>query len=171
MSVFGTITGIQTMPFPSSDSRFPVLQFVMSGAVSEDASGGIAQLFFVIRPTNQRASGLFYGIRSVYASGGNGSEPHHALAQRFVITQRQTRDEVISIPLVSILATADTISAAINVDTIIGRPTIEAAAAQIQVQGKNPNVGNFQALVYGFLWEPRAFAEGGPLWPGQFPTP
>jgi len=174
VSTFGTITGLKTIPFPSSDPRFPKWRFVTTGAIVGTATGGIAQIFFVIRPTGQPPSGLVYGLRTISAIGPVGAGVVAAQAQRFVLIESQGGvDEVLNFPLTTVAFTAnEEFSSALRVDTIIGQSQRGAANSQVQVHyNTNVDGGGYEAYLEGFVWESRALYEGGPLFPGEFPTP
>lgn len=170
MSVFGTITGLFTVPCPYDDPRYPIQRFIMSGTVVGDASGGFVQLFMVVKPTGQAPSGLVFGIRRVHGKVGAPVGAVGVLAQRFKIQQGQLNDEVIGISMtvVDIPALASLADTG-KVDILIGRATIGAAAAQIQLVWETNTLNeNYRGYVEGFLWLPQALDNGGPLFPGEF---
>lgn len=172
MSVFDTITGLKTLPLASNDPRFPIWRFMLNGALVADATGGSATLFMVIRPTGQPQSGQVIGIRSIFTTEGANSGIVSALAQRFVLVQEQGVDEVINFQFTSTVIASAKRSSALNVDTILGQHTRGAANAQIEIDwAANEDGITMQAYVEGFIWTAEALYRGGPLFPGQFPTP
>lgn len=172
MSVFATVTGLFTVPYPSADPRYPTIRFVTAGVLVGDGSGGIAQIFFVVVPTAQAPSGLIYGVRRVHTvAGGGAAIPVTALAQRFIMVLQQTVDEVIGIPLTTVHNGQSSIGDTGKRDALLGfHPPNDAASSQVAVTwATNTNAETYSAYVEGFIWQPQALNNGGPLFPGEIP--
>jgi len=174
MAVGVTFNTQNTLPFPTVDQRFPTFRFIATGTIVGDATGGRVDIRMELGLTRPGIlSGLIYGIRHFFGKAdttGAGAVLAEALSWR--LAEKQTEVDAIIIPLVTVDNGANGASAALNTDVLLGRQSGPAVSAAVQFQWENNlNLTVYQCYVEGFIWRPAAALEGGPLFPGEFPTP
>lgn len=173
MTIAATVEGFHTFPFPSNDDRFPTLRWESSGRATGDATGGGVLITLQLRPALQPPSGLVFGVDSLHAFE-NAASPTADVAVRaanFKLSPPQDVQNAISFPLTSITAFGR-LSNALAVNTILGNAGDLANNSHL-LFSFSTNINTVLYVVYatGFIWQSKALYEGGPLFPGQFPTP
>lgn len=174
MSLNVTVTGVKTLPFVSSDMRYPVFRFVQSFVVTGDATGGNVFVFVTLRPSGQALSGQTWGVRHVIGTvEGSGIGDLIVLAQRFSMTETPAEDEVVTIAALPVTVSGIRSSwNVLNADIILGRASTLAASSALQFLWETNTDGlSYRGYVEGFIWLPGALYSGGPLFPGEFPPP
>lgn len=174
MTVSETIRGLHTTPFISQDQRYPIFRFVMNGVVAGDATGGIVQMTFELRPSGQPLSGQIFGIRRVNALALDATVGDCAFEVfRTTLIEDPLEDEVLSIFMDDVAITGSReLWDSGKVDMLIGRPsTLAANTAGIFFWESNVDTVSYRAQIEGFVWQPRALFEGGPLFPGEWNPP
>ncbi len=174
MSIATTVNTQKTLPFPSSDERFPTFRFISSGTTTGDATGGNVALTLELGLTRAGIlSGLIYGVKSLFSrlnvSGGGVGSVETALWQ---YVEQQVRTSTMNFALNTVDNQVTTLHSLANVNTVLGRQGGPAASASMTFRFENNiNLAIYEAYVEGFIWQPIAALQGGPLFPGDFPTP
>jgi len=173
MALNATQTGLRTTPFRSADGRFPTWRFTSSILVVGDASGGDVTMSFILRLANQPPSGLVYGLRSIWFRGDLDVGAVGAHCDNFRMDANQSTDDAISFFMPKAVPTATRqLNQAINQDTVLGLATGGNNNSSVVIGVEtNTNTANYRGYLEGFIWTPEALYQGGPLFPGEFPTP
>lgn len=175
MAISNTVQTMKTLPFPSADPRFPNIRFVAGDAVNGDASGGTVRLAIELGLTPAGVlSGLIFGIDRAYAVfEGTGTVAAVSLSTvGWVLTEQQSQASAIVLPMVTVDSGLITVSELRKGRILLGRQSGPSVSASVRFEfDVNTNTLTYRTYVTGYIWKPIAALEGGPLWPGDFPTP
>lgn len=170
MSVAGTNSRIHTTPYPAGDLRYPTFRFTMGGVVVGDGSGGGVALTLRIGVAGGSPSGLVYGLRLIairaIGVGGNAG----ADIDNFRQASSQAVNAAIQVAFPPITVAGEDTYTSFLTRLLLGIPDTRTTNAEIIITWTtNTNTVSYRGYLEGFIWEPIALYEGGPLWPGEHP--
>jgi len=171
MAVTGTVSRLHTTPYPAADIRFPTLRFTMGIAVVGDATMGLVTGNLRVAASGSRPSGLVYGVRLLGASINGLGGDLVIVARNFRQGESQAIFSAIGWTIADVALGGISFYQNALGRWLLGIPETVAGDCEIRFQWEtNTDTAVYNGYMEGFIWEPGALYQGGPLWPGEHPT-
>ena len=173
MTVTTTVATLKTLPFPSNDPRYPTFRWVSTGTVLGDASAGEVIIRLELGLTRAGVlSGLVFGLDTlsgVVSLGGGGDLT--VVTSQFRLTELGDTN-ALGYPLDVRDSGAEGVYGLFNLRSLLGRQAGSAVTAELIFEwDTNVDTAEYRAYAHGYIWQPIALLQGGPLFPGDYPTP
>lgn len=170
MAVSFTATRLFEAPIPSPDRRFPIRRWTVSRSAVGDASGN--PLTFVQQFLTSRTSGLIYSIEALecFCNGNSGNgDITYQNWRRFTTSTTPTSGHMFFMNISTSPNEFMEIDKKFN-PLILGRRGTNSASMEIRFS-INTLGATYGIYLWGYVWRPGSFLEGGLLRPGDYPYP
>lgn len=174
MAVVFTQDSLFYSPIPAADRRYPIRRWTSFQSVVGDASGGIITLNQQFRTSN--LSGLIYSLEYFeFTSNGSVGSVGNADLTFFFFNRFTTTTPTASgytfIPTTGVSGEQFMLPEELLRHPIILGTKLTTVATIRTRFATNRNGQTYQMYLWGYLWRPSSFLDGGLLRPGDYPYP